>query len=432
VLLLAGVLAASACAIMLRRATCLIGLPDVGDPFDVAAFRSFRVADDQDAFAAFRQAAAKLGRMPDVPMAVIWASPTVGWSKSDPKLREWLEANREPLSLFRQGAERADAMPRPLINPLWHSISDLRLGQFARLALLEAARREESGDMAAAWDWYRMMLRTKVHMVRRGVVLERYVIDQVCRGLEPRIAAWAADHRTDISLLRRALEDVRAGEPQADWDSFSLKLDYVYIMDKLERPDSWVWEGAQENESIRIAGEPLPPSVVLSIHAARRFLSNEPERTRRVLRLAFANWLAHSEYARAGNHRPAVRATFRVDKLNTSVFFYSVAADARAGARALSPQDLASWLITSHDAKILLSQWSWPAIRISERRQHRALVVLLAEELYRRERGSPPPTEAALVGPYLDHLPDDGWDEVGDGTAPTIGDSGTSPLGQSP
>ena len=71
-------------------------------------------------------------------------------------------------------------------------------------------------------------------------------------------------------------------------------------------------------------------------------------------------------------------------------FSMQSAPGAPAGARALSPQDLASWLMTTRDAKRLLFQWPWPSIRISEQREHRALVVLLAEELYHRERGSLP------------------------------------------
>jgi hypothetical protein len=71
-------------------------------------------------------------------------------------------------------------------------------------------------------------------------------------------------------------------------------------------------------------------------------------------------------------------------------------------------------------------QWLWPAIRISERREHSALVILLAEELYRRERGSAPPSEKVLVGHFVDHLPDDGSSELDDGTAPIIDDSAAS------
>ena len=36
------------------------------------------------------------------------------------------------------------------------------------------------------------------------------------------------------------------------------------------------------------------------------------------------------------------------------------------------------------------------------------MVVLLASELYRRDHGGDPPSEEALVGPYLKELPDDG------------------------
>ena len=76
------------------RGASLLGLPDVGDPFDVAAFRGFRVPEDQDAILLLRQAQAKLSRMPGLPNTVMRAGPVVGWSKSAPELREWVMANR--------------------------------------------------------------------------------------------------------------------------------------------------------------------------------------------------------------------------------------------------------------------------------------------------------------------------------------------------
>jgi hypothetical protein len=39
-------------------------------------------------------------------------------------------------------------------------------------------------------------------------------------------------------------------------------------------------------------------------------------------------------------------------------------------------------------------------------------VVLLASALYRRDHGTDPPSEQALVGPYLKELPDDGTGEA--------------------
>jgi hypothetical protein len=70
-----------------------------------------------------------------------------------------------------------------------------------------------------------------------------------------------------------------------------------------------------------------------------------------------------------------------------------------------------------------------PAIQVSEQRQHRDLVVLLTGELHRRDTGELSVSHDALVGPYLDHLPTDGSDELDDGTAlldeePSGGDSG--------
>ena len=41
-----------------------------------------------------------------------------------------------------------------------------------------------------------------------------------------------------------------------------------------------------------------------------------------------------------------------------------------------------------------------------------ALVILLASQLYRRDHGTDPPSDEALVGPYLKELPDDGSGEA--------------------
>jgi hypothetical protein len=53
-------------------------------------------------------------------------------------------------------------------------------------------------------------------------------------------------------------------------------------------------------------------------------------------------------------------------------------------------------------------------------RTHRELVIMLATEIYRRERGAPPPSEEALVGTYLKSLPDDGSADLADEMTPTV------------
>ena len=422
VLVCAGSLLLIACGAMIRRSVGLIGLPDVGDPFDVVAFRSFRIPEDQDAVVLFRQAAAKVPSLPSLPVGVRRLGPGVGWAQADPKLREWALANREALEMFRQGADRSDGIPHPSSD--WvDNYQYLNLGPLVWMALLEGARLEEQGETARAWTWYRSVLRMRIHVMRRGSVYQRLFADRMCSGLQSRIATWAADRRTDVPLLRRALEDVRAFEPKSEWDSFSLKVDYLVMMSTLDSPSSWVHQGDDENTDFRIGGEKLPPNLAALLQVGRQFLANEPERSRRVLRLAYANWLAHVDDPNAQNEKPVVRASFRAHKQHSSLFFYTASPKTPATARVLSPPDLASWLMTARDAQLALAQWPWPSIRISERREYRAMVVLLAEELYRRERGASPPSEEALVGLYLDHLPDDGSYELDDGTALTVVDS---------
>ncbi len=49
-------LAVAATALAIWWLTSLNRLPDIGDPFDVAAFRTFRLPDDRNAFTFFRRA----------------------------------------------------------------------------------------------------------------------------------------------------------------------------------------------------------------------------------------------------------------------------------------------------------------------------------------------------------------------------------------
>src|SRR3954454_13191105 len=63
-LVLAACLVLAAVALGIWWLRSLDGLPDVGDPFDVAAFRAFRIPEDQNAFTFFRRANEKLGPFP--------------------------------------------------------------------------------------------------------------------------------------------------------------------------------------------------------------------------------------------------------------------------------------------------------------------------------------------------------------------------------
>ncbi len=403
------------------RGASLIGLPNVGDPFDVAAFNELRIPVQDDAIVLLRQAQEQLTRRPREPSAVLRRGPTIVWSEAAPELRDWVTANRKALELFRAASERKDGIPHPGFDQdnYYHQFVD---GEFALLIFLEASRLEEQGDMEGAWTWYRSLFRIKVHVMRRGSALQRFLVDGACRDLRPRIAIWAADRRTTVPLLRKALADIQAGEPRPEWDVFSLKIDYLDQMHELDKEWGRACWSVDEAHHVKIFGEDLPPNLAWLPYAAKRYFWNEPERSRRVLRLAFANWLAHAENSDPQLQKPAVCASFREANRNMAVYFYQVDSKAPAVARKLTPQSLAKWLIGTKDAKVLLDFWGGPAIRTIERRVHRALVVTLADELYKRDHGKTPASEADLVGSYLDYLPGDGSEELNDGSTPTVSD----------
>jgi hypothetical protein len=435
VVALAACVAVAATALAIWWLNSLNGLPDIGDPFDVAAFRAFRLPDEQNAFTYLRRASEKLTPIVGV---VAGNGADLGdvkfsWSIANPTLREWAGENREAFELFLQGAEQADAA-----NPA----GDPKDGWFIHgglfmLALLEASRREESGDTAGAWDCHRAVLRMITHLRRRGSTLQRQKAREASRPLQRRLTDWATGPRTTISQLRTALKVVLENEPKPEWDPFAVKYGYLELMGRLDRPiPSSVQQEIEWEWRFRLGDLSPSPDMVGQLEAARQFLLREPERSRRVLRLLCANYLAHAEARGRQSQKPAVLAALpyltSTNPITEGKFFipvYPVGPEAPAGARALPPQDVAGWLVASLDARLRLlpgyDEWL-PPVRARDRRTfadgktHRDLVIMLATETYRRERGAPPPTEDALVGTYLQELPDDGSAELADGTTPLV------------
>jgi hypothetical protein len=188
-------------------------------------------------------------------------------------------------------------------------------------------------------------------------------------------------------------------------------------LETMKHPNSYALEW---DRTYRIDDMRLPDDVIASLYHARRFLLREPERSRRAIRLLFANWLAQAEEPEWQRRKPAVLATYRDAEQTDQVPLYPVGPEAPAGARVFSPRELASWIVSAYDMKMIEMSKFGPSVRRREQAGYRELVIALATEIYRRERGAPPPTEGALVGTYLQGLPDDGSADLADKTTPTV------------
>jgi hypothetical protein len=150
-------------------------------------------------------------------------------------------------------------------------------------------------------------------------------------------------------------------------------------MRSLERPmDPRDQQEIEGEWTVRLGDMQLPADIIGYIEAARGFLFREPERSRRVLQLLCANWLAHVEHPEVRLRKPAVRAVLTAMK-PISLVLYPVSPDAPAGARALPPPEVARWLVATHDAKLrILWEKPWRPDRRAYRRAHRELVIMLA------------------------------------------------------
>jgi hypothetical protein len=287
----------------------------------------------------------------------------------------------------------------------------------AGLAALAGSRLEGAGTKDEAWDWYRSILRSSRLIGRHGCTIQRIYGAKIHAVAGRLILRWAADPRVDAGLLRRALDETLADDALTPPVSDAIKLTYLMCLGDLEDP------GAFE-DTMRDFGRRLPllggnkeglldqlvrsPVVRRPVQRLRLRASNEVERSHRAIRLLFANWLAQAD-------RPAEdRAQLAIRK---PTWIYADDPTAPPAARAVSPEFLAQAIDQTAIARFWVGSelvagepytppWDGDGELARERRRRSALIVRLAAELFRRERGQFPATAGALLGPYFKALPE--------------------------
>ncbi len=383
------------------RAVSLRDLPDLGDPFDVEAFCSIRVPDDQNAFVLYRKATERLK-----PLAREEAnSLNLNWSQSSPAVKQWLGDNREALGLWLQGSERTSGLylpPRELSIETPLPVAQT-LRDFSRLGVLEGSRREQAGDMEGAWRMYRAVLRSSRHLAQHGGAIQRLIAMAMLRTCVEPITRWLADPRVDAAMLRRALADLRACGEATPPVSEMLKMEYLIALKAIDGPHDWLLS----ERSSDVNWYPHLPGYL----PVRDFLYREPERSRRLVRIVFTNWLAHCDEPRS--QRPKLVgeniALYEATSPGGGVPTLGGPSVSLPGSsvRSMSLKAIDDWLATADLARILLPGTT-PLIGIldSDRSVVGALTVQIAETLHEREHGAPPKSLGELVGPYLDRLPE--------------------------
>ncbi len=388
-------------------------LPNVGDPFDVArAQRPVLVPDDLNAYVSYSLARQLRIRAPAALSRVKLA--TLTWADAGAIGHDYLEQNRPALLAWRAGTERPDALyhqPGKLrFDTILPLVDDLR--ELAWLAGLEGSRVEEQGAMSEAWSWYRSILRSSRHVGMRGLLLERAAGAVIHEKTARRIVRWAADPRVDAALLRRALAEALAADAMTPPLSENMKLEYLICMRDLNELRYMTGEIPLPGGRLGLLERAVTSKIVRDeLQRARLRVINDVMRSRRVLRLLYANWLAQVD-------KPAAqRAPIAIP---LPVVIYGADPSAPPAARAIAPEELdaairktlfaAQYLRPDYWSNLGGTPWAGGAWEGSgtlarEPRRRAVLIVKLAAELYRREHGKPPANAGTLIGAYLEELP---------------------------
>ena len=150
------------------------------------------------------------------------------------------------------------------------------------------------------------------HFRRRGSTLQHYNGSGRIVGCSTRLTDWAADPKTTIAQLHVALEEVLKNEPNPDWD-IVCGQSWISGTDAgtMEQPMPPLPQQELEGEwTFPVGDMALFAAMIDHLESARRFILREPERSRRVLRLLCASYLAHAEAREPPPRNPAVWAKF--------------------------------------------------------------------------------------------------------------------------
>ena len=400
---------------LLVRTWFLSQVPDIGDPFDVAAFcKSMEVPQGNDARTAYRSAArtyfsddearaSKLGqpvmhwhlRIPSD--AAISAVFTGGWDAADDTVKEWVAAHEPSLLEWKRAVELNHVWFNPAENLLWsfedHDLNFLHYLEM--LSMLRGRKCEAEQDFAGAFQLY-----------RAGILARDQLWGAPWSNADdlPNVLHWAALPAVSAAQLRTALAQLRRDRAARQPASHAIKVEYVRAMNSLKKRDGLA-------TAIRYrSGNQSPMDTQTTMYL--RFVywvCGEPERTRRLYQHLVANQLR-------GVDQPA--PTHPALHTPTSTLIYNDDAAVPLPAHHLSAARIAEAIRMSGISFHLESSASGQLLRdpISEHsfREARAFPVLfelaLILQIHRREHGTFPAQLADLVPGYIDAVPVDPCD----------------------
>ena len=391
------------------RAFFLSMVPDMAEPFDVAAFVKDDIPPDENAFTEYRQAMAMRKRLIEGLVARAKTEPTThddiyhhGWEAADEEMRAWLEEHRAALAVWRRGTEKSRAFE---VSPgemtfATNLEASQELRGFARLARVDQMRCLHEGDVDEAWTLARAVYRSGGHASTRGPMISGLIGIAMHAISGAAIARWAEHPSVTGDQLRTALAQVKDDFTLYGSESNMLKTEYLALRNSLRSRD-WIQFMGAVSVGSPFSDDRIPDSVT------RGFLwvVGEPELTVRVAREILANQIREVD-------KPLAERQKLVGAGKAMLFDIDTNATRLPGE--LDPDGIDRGLNVSIICKLLLSATKQVDDSVHRfRGRQAALEALLAAQAYRRDKGEFPESLEQLVPEYLAAVPLDPCDRHG-------------------
>ncbi|MCA9038801.1 MAG: hypothetical protein KDA65_00500 [Planctomycetaceae bacterium] len=363
----------------------LDSFPDVGEPFDVAAYRAQYDGVAENPFDQIRKASAELRKFQGQPKyrmvtPMVW----VPWEKRRIVEREYIVETDPALDLWLSVSEASkgyEVHPRE-----YNSSSLLQVSQdsreFSRLVFARIGRRMEEGKKAEVLQLQNQFLNLNQQFRGNSLISELCAISCFliyCQDVLPFVLQQESINIDDLQQLQQQLREYHASCPPL---SENMKTEYMML----------------ENErAARIA-----KNSMMSV------ITREDEASRRMLNLIYQNWMKHCDL-------PAWERPPYLQKMFTT---YSQESFLKMGV-----QRHQLGMYQSDSNKIILQAYSnlsytqtlfgemLPTIQQMTVATDRDLsrrelaITVVALHIYYREQGSFPESLDALVPEYLDAVP---------------------------
>ena len=288
-------------------------------------------------------------------------------------MRNWLDANRPFIELWRKGTAKPDAQyvraSELRVDTLLPIVSDAR--EFSRLVRLESSRLLVERQPEEAWDWLRTSFRMSRQLGRHGTIIERLVGVSAHSLTAEGMMKWANDPQVTADLLRRAMRELQDEQKRTPPLSACLQTEYLSVI------VTWrtLWPGRFESTLFNVTGE--------------------SELNERVFRHVFANWLGQAD-------KPRQQRTKQC--LGQFVF----EPDPASAKTQPSASEVSGYVHESFKVALLALSVRQTFVAIDrEAARDTLLIAVLSLELFAREHGHYPEKLEELVPHFLPAVPED-------------------------